>query len=81
MVGTTIAGRPRADPYERSLAHTALISDSGGEAYYGLPHTRQPQGHACPALCRVSDGQFACRSSTNVRGGIPWHSPSVFLQS
>jgi len=26
-VGTTIAGRPRTDPHERSLAHVALISD------------------------------------------------------
>src|ERR1035441_2702837 len=46
-------GTTRADPYERSLAHTALISDGGGEAYHCLPHTRQPRGHACPALCRV----------------------------
>ena len=31
-VGTIIADRPRTDPYERSLAHTALISDDWRQA-------------------------------------------------
>ena len=41
-VGTIIADRHRVDPYVRCLAHTALISDGGGEAWHrvGMEHTR-----------------------------------------